>query len=98
MLGRRRRHLARFPTADSFFEARTNRKLWSGRRLSELLLERGAFDLADPPDYMRVLLVWKATFVATRSAGQTELGDRYLLLRHEDLGDDPVTTLTRLYD
>jgi hypothetical protein len=98
MLGRGRRHLARYPTADSFFEARTKRKLWSSRRISEFLLERTALDLPDPPDFIRVLLVWKATFVATRSAGQTVLGDRYLMLRNEDLSEDPEAALTRLYE
>lgn len=98
MFGRRGRHGDRFPTADAFFEAHSNRKLWSSRRISELLLEANALEVADPPDFMRVLLVWKATFMATRSGGETALGERYLRLRHEDLSIEPVATLGRLYE
>jgi hypothetical protein len=98
MFGRRGRHAGRFPTPDAFFAARSERKLWSSRRISELLLESNGPDVADPPDFMRVLLVWKATFIATRSGGETVLEDRYLRLRHEDLSMEPVATLGRLYE
>jgi len=98
MFGRRGRHADRFPTPDAFFAARSERKLWSSRRISELLLESNGPDVPDPPDFVRVLLVWKATFIATRSGGETALGDRYLRLRHEDLSMEPVATLGRLYE
>jgi hypothetical protein len=98
MYGRRGRHADRFPSADAFFEARSERKLWSSRRISELLFETNFPDVPDPPDFMRALLVWKATFVATWSGGGRALGDRYLRLRHEDLSMEPVATLARLYE
>ncbi|HYU61393.1 MAG TPA: sulfotransferase [Solirubrobacterales bacterium] len=98
MYGRRGREADRFPTADAFFEARSDRNLWSSRRISELLIEKGVADVSDPPDFMRVLLVWKATFAATKSGGETTLDDRYLRLRHEDLSMEPVATLGRLYE
>jgi sulfotransferase family protein len=98
MFGRRGRHADRFPTPDAFFAARSERKLWSSRRISELLLESNGPDVADPADFVRVLLVWKATFIATRSGGETALGDRYLRLRHEDLSMEPVATVGRLYE
>ena len=97
MFGRRGRHGDRFPTADAFFAERSKRKLWSTRRISELLFEGGYPQIADPPDFMRVLAVWKAAFEATRSGGETLLGERYLRVRHEDLSTEPVTTLGRVY-
>jgi hypothetical protein len=98
MLGRGRRHLERFADADAFFEARTKRKLWSSRRISDRLLESGAAPrLGDLPDFMRVLLVWRVTFEDVWRDGRRRFGERYLLLRHEDLASDPAATLGAVY-
>lgn len=98
MLGRGRRHLKRFANADAFFEARSERKLWSSRRLSDLLLTRPEYArLDDPPDHLRVLLVWKHSFETTRRDGLRLLGAGYLLLRHEDLVANPAAALDRVY-
>jgi hypothetical protein len=97
MLGRRRRHSERFPTADAFFESRTNRKLWSSRRLSERLLASREGGIEDPPDFLRVLLVWKLTFEDARRDGRQRFGDRYLLLRHEGLVAGPAGALGDVY-
>jgi Sulfotransferase family len=99
MLGRGRRRARKLRTADDFFEARSDRKLWSSRRLSELILERRDYrDIADPPDFLRVLVVWKETFERTWEEGRRLFGDRYLLLRNEDLRADPGAAIGRLYD
>jgi Sulfotransferase family len=98
MLGRGRRHLERFRTADAFFEARTNRKLWSSRRISDRVLESGAVPgIEDPPDFFRVLIVWKLTFQHVWREGRRLFGDRYLLIRHEDLAADPAAALGAVY-
>ena len=49
------------------------------------------------PDFMRVLLIWKDCFESTRRDGMACFGDRYLLVRHEDLLAEPEPTLERLY-
>ena len=99
LLGRRRR-FDLYPDADAFFERRTDRKLWSSRAISERL--RGAGDsvalAADSPDVMLPLAVWRAAFEATDSAGRTAFGDRYLVLRLEDLSLDPERELWRVYE
>ena len=60
MFGRRGRHGERFPTADAFFEARSERKLWSsGGSRSAHRRARLDPEIADPPDFMRVLAVWR---------------------------------------
>ncbi|CAA9459905.1 MAG: hypothetical protein AVDCRST_MAG37-3604 [uncultured Rubrobacteraceae bacterium] len=98
LFGRERRHQNRFPTADDFFEDRSARKLWSSRELSELLLKRPEnVHLGDPPDFLKVLLVWKLTFEEARREGLRCFGDRYFLLRHEDFRSDPVGALASVY-
>ena len=98
MLGRRRRTDV-YPDADTFFTARTGRPLWSSRRISDdLLARRRSLDLpADIPDFLRPLLVWKAAVEAATSDGERLFGDRFALVRLEDLSADPGGELARIY-
>jgi Sulfotransferase family len=98
LLGRRRRTDI-YPDAETFFTARTGRKLWSSRRISEQLLERrSSIDLpGDLPDFLRPLIVWKAAFETTSGDGARLFGDRYLLVRLEDIRADPRRELSRIY-
>jgi hypothetical protein len=99
LLGRRRR-FDLYPDADAFFERRTDRKLWSSRAISERLVERGDVPALGPdsPDVIRPLAVWRAAFEATHEAGRSAFGDRYALLRLEDLSLDPDRELHRIYE
>jgi hypothetical protein len=97
LLGRRRRTDI-YPDAETFFTARTGRRLWSSRRISEQLIASGDFDLpADLPDFLRPLILWKCAFEATRGDGQRLFGERYALVRLEDVRADPHAQLTRIY-
>jgi hypothetical protein len=97
LLGRRRR-LDLYPDADAFFERRTDRKLWSSRAISEALQESRAEGLEpDSPDVMRPLAVWRAAFESTHGEGRKAFGNRYALLRLEDLSADPERELARVY-
>jgi hypothetical protein len=98
LLGRRRRTDI-YPDAETFFTARTGRRLWSSRRISEELIARWrALDLpADIPDFLRPLLFWKAAFATTDGDGRRLFGDRYGLVRLEDLRSDPRGQLERIY-
>jgi hypothetical protein len=98
VLGRGRRHADTLGTADAFFEDRSKRKLWSSRPLSRRLLrEHEGPRLRDPSNVLRVLLVWRATFVRTRREGLDRFGERYLLVRNEELRSDPGRALSRIY-
>ncbi len=98
LFGRGRQRQDRFPTDDAFFEDRSARKLWSSKRLSELLLKHPEYaHIKDPPDFLRVLMVWKLTFEETRREGIRNFGDRYLLLRHEDFRSDPAGAVASVY-
>ena len=98
VLGRGRRRQRKLRTADDFFADRVDRKLWSSREISERLLERSGYPaLADPSNVERVLLVWRLSFEAARIEGMRLFGDRYLLLRNEDLRSDPAAALASVY-
>jgi len=98
LFGRGRQRQDRFPTEDAFFEDRSARKLWSSKRISELLLQRPEYaHIKDPPDFLRVLMVWKLTFGETRREGIRNFGDRYLLIRHEDFRSDPAGAVASVY-
>lgn len=99
LLGRRRRTDI-YPDADTFFTARTGRRLWSSRRISEALIAtRHADELpADIPDFLRPLLVWQAAFRATDEDGRRLFGDRYAVIRLEDVRANPRHEFERLYE
>jgi hypothetical protein len=99
LLGRRRRTDI-YTDADTFFTARTGRRLWSSRQISEQLVEqRRSPNLpADIPDFLRPLLLWKTAFEATAGDGERLFGDRFTMIRLEDLRADPERELARMYE
>jgi hypothetical protein len=98
VLGRGRRQLRkRYPDADSFFADRERRNLWSSYALSVRMAEMGEPLPEDASNVERVLSVWRHTFERTRSAGRELFGERYLMVRNEDLRSDPAGALQRVY-
>ncbi len=98
LLGRRRRTDI-YPDAETFFTARTGRRLWSSRRLSEdVIARRRSLALpAEIPDFLRPLLVWKSAFETTEGDGRRLFGDRFSRLRLEDLRSDPRAALATVF-
>jgi Sulfotransferase family len=98
VLGRGRRRQRKLRTPDDFFADRVERRLWSSREISARLLERSGYPaIDDPSNVERVLLVWRLTFEAPRIEGRRLFGDRYLLLRNEELRSDPAAAIERVY-
>jgi Sulfotransferase family len=98
VLGRNRRRQRKLRTPDDFFADRVDRKLWSSREISARLVERSGYPaIGDPSNAERVLLVWRLTYEAARVDGLRLFGDRYLLLRNEDLRTDPTGSIERVY-
>jgi hypothetical protein len=99
VLGRERKRLAEAGGEEGFFEYRSDRPLWSSREISERLLADRVGWLARRrlPDYKRVLAVWGANFAAVEAAGALHFGERYLVVRNEDLRSDPGGQLGRIY-
>ena len=100
LLGRSRRHAPRYAGADEFFDAWSRRKLWSSREIAKNGLAAGEHPGMERgvPDFMRPLVVWKANWDGVREEGQRLFGDRYVLVRLEDLRVDPEGELRRVYD
>lgn len=98
MGGKGRKRMGDYETPEDFFHERTKRKLWSSRELSQSLLSRPEYaHIRRPSNVMRILLVWKHTFESTYADGQRLFGDRYVLLRNEELRGDPVGAIARVY-
>lgn len=99
MLGRgRNREAKHFPTVDRFFADARKRRLWSSYEIADELLARpGAPALGEPTSVERVLLVWRHTFEATYRVGRERFGERYVLVRNEDLRANPAAALDSLY-
>ena len=103
VLGRGRRQEKMLPDADAFFADRSERKLWSCRPISRRMIRKGLAGgadpaaLEDPSNVLRVLLVWRLTFERTLRDGRRLYGDRYVLVRNEDLRSDPAGALQTVY-
>lgn len=98
MMGRGRKRADAYKTPEAFFDEREKRKLWSSRDLSKLLLKRPEYShIRRPANFMRILLVWRHTFESTYRDGRELFGDRYVLLRNEELRADPVGGISRVY-
>jgi len=100
MLGRGRRHTERYGDADAYFEAWSRRKLWSSTAMAREILAAGEYEGLERgvPDFMRPLIVWKAVWDGLRTEGRRLFGERYVLVRLEDLRVDPEGELHRVYD
>lgn len=98
MMGRDRKRADAYSRPESFFDERERRKLWSSRQISQLLLKQPEYaHLRRPANFMRILLVWKHTFESTYREGRLLFGERYVMLRNEELRADPVGALSKVY-
>jgi hypothetical protein len=97
VLGRGQRRREMLPTDDDFFADRSKRKLWSSRAISRRLIRAEGKQVRDPSNPERVLLVWRASFERTRRDGLDHFGERYVLVRNEDLRADPAAALADVY-
>jgi hypothetical protein len=97
IMGRRRKRAEKYSSPADMFREQTDRKLWSSRAISQAILDRDGRTGEAPGDVERILLVWKLAFERTYEDGRRLFGDRYLLLRNEDLRVDTPGALDSLY-
>jgi hypothetical protein len=97
VLGRARRRTRKYRTPSDMFSDHSERKLWSSRAISQALLQRQGRGAENPSDVERVLMVWKLSFERAYEDGRRLFGDRYLLLRNEDLRTDVAAALESVY-
>jgi hypothetical protein len=99
MMGRDRKRADSYSDPDAFFGETERRKLWSSRQLSQILLEDPEYrELGKLTNFERILLVWKHTFERTWHDGRLLFGDRYVLLRNEELRADTAGAIGRVYE
>lgn len=97
ILGRKKRRLRRWSSPGEIFEERTDRKLWSSRAISTALASAEGTDPSGLTDVEHILRVWKLSFESAYEDGRRLFGDRYLLLRNEDLRESTESALESLY-
>jgi sulfotransferase family protein len=97
ILGRRRKRIETYDSPADIFKERTDRKLWSSRAIAQALLDRDGRSGEEPSDVERILMVWKLAFEGAYEDGRRLYGDRYLLLRNEDLRSDTPGALDAVY-
>jgi hypothetical protein len=97
VLGRNRKRAGKYGSPADIFKERTERKLWSSRAISQAILEREGRGSEEPTDVERILIVWKLSFERAHSDGKRLFGERYLLLRNEDLRTDVGAALDSVY-
>ena len=99
MMGRGRKRAGDYADPTVFFEERERRKLWSSREISKALMELPAYSgVRKPANFERILMVWRHTFESTYRDGRRLFGNRYVLLRNEELRADPVAAIARVYE
>ncbi|MGF1656387.1 MAG: sulfotransferase [Verrucomicrobiales bacterium] len=97
MFGKNARFKDEFKDVDHFFERVSNYTAWASRPFSENLLQSPEYkNLGTCQDFLRILIIWKFKFLRTHFAGKRCFGDSYYLLRHEDLLQNPESTLRSL--
>jgi hypothetical protein len=97
MFGREGKRRHKYPTSDHFFTGRTRRLPWSAMELSDALFEQWPdFRVAEPTDVERLLMLWRFNVERTDKLGRACFGDRYTVVRHEDLARKPDEELERL--
>jgi hypothetical protein len=97
ILGRKKRRLRRWSGPGEIFEERTDRKLWSSRAISTALANAEGTDPSGLTDVEHILRVWKLSFESAYEDGRRLFGDRYLLLRNEDLRENTESGLESVY-
>ena len=99
MMGRGRKRAGDYADPRVFFEETERRKLWSSREISKALLDLPEYSqVRKPANFERILMVWRHTFENTFRDGRHLFGDRYVLLRNEELRADPVAAIARVYE
>jgi hypothetical protein len=82
-----------------FFGRTSSYNAWSSMPFSEWILKNAGWSVPrDPTDLGRILMVWRYVFEKTDRLGRAAFGDRYLLVRHEDVVAAPEASLGALYD
>lgn len=83
----------------TFFTMTTDYDQWRAETMARhLTTERDEYgQFADEPAFVKVMLVWKELYTATRDAARAHFGDRHLVVWHDALATAPTAVLKGLY-
>jgi len=99
IFGKNGKNKDRFGREEVFFSRARNRIGWSIPTFSDVLLaEAKNAQLQNLRDFERVLLVWRESYQSSWTGAQTYFGEAAMRVRHEDLCNEPESTLKRLYE
>lgn len=99
MYGRDQKRFHETSGRERFFTLKSDTNPWNSFRLLEFIAkEEGRPELVKMPDWMRYLALWKYTFDRPFREGRAAFGERFLLVRYEDLTTQPIEMMERLYD
>lgn len=98
LFGKGQKNKELYTPSGRFFARKSAYEAWSFRAFSDHLLQTPEYShLQGCEDFVRVLVVWKHTFERAYHAGRKHFGDRFMLVRNEDLQRNPAATLDNLY-
>lgn len=99
LFGKQSKFRSSFEDRRDFFTRVSSMSRWSSREFSDFILSYEDKDYGEPfEDFLRILLVWKYKFETTFRQASEAFGDNYFLLRHEDLLEQPESTIEHLYE
>jgi hypothetical protein len=98
MYGRDQKRREKFADREAFFTFRSTANPWNSRRFIECIAaEENRPELLEMPDWMTYLALWKYTFDRPFQDGSRAFGDRFTIVRYEDMTTGPEEVLARLY-
>jgi hypothetical protein len=99
LFGKHQRNKKNFANTDVYFERKSDCSAWSSRPFSDLVLSQQGWEkFRDPTDLERILLIWKFIFDKTMKQGIEQFGRKYMMIRHEDLCNNPIEQIERIYN
>jgi hypothetical protein len=99
LYGRKQNRRRKIPDRETFFSIGGTFNAWKFHEFFQhIIVEQKRSDLADAPNWIRCLVLWQYTFEHAYHDGRAAFGDAFMVLRHEDLCNDPTGTVIRLYE
>ena len=98
LYGRGQRRMHKYATRELFFTRNSKMNSWKCRQFADAIAEQeNRPECRNVSNWLRPLIVWEYTFRHFYREAQELYGERFRLLRHEDLCADPTAETIRLY-
>ena len=99
LYARGQRRLHKYASRELFFTRTSKMNSWKvGQFADGIADQENRPECRNVPNWIRPLIVWEYTFRHFHQEAQELYGDRYRILRHEDLCANPAEETVRLYE